>query len=516
MTKPGSQERRFGVLIPVTSLPGPAGVGTLGEPAEDWLEWLAAAGASAWQLLPLGPPGRGDSPYSALSSFAGNPLLVSVERLMLEDWARDAIDAMGPRDEPNRRADWIDYGRVARRRDGELRALWAGFGLAPAERRRAFEDFRRDAARQVWLDDWCLFAAVSAELGRQRPDGRPPTWLDWPEDLRCRDASALGAVRASLADEVDYHAFVQCLFHEQLLSLRRRAHRLGVELLGDLPYYPGLESADVWSRPQLFALDADSRPERVAGVPPDAFTDEGQLWGNVVLRWREQADDCRRWWIDRVRAGLLAADRLRLDHFRGYEAYWSVPSDAESAVEGRWEPGPGIELFDAARREFGGLPFLAEDLGYITDAVRELLSRTGIPGMRVLQFAFAEEDSDHLPHAVTERTVLCTATHDNDTARGWFEGLEGTERERALTYLKGDPETIHLDLLRAALDSPAALVLAPIQDILGLGSEARLNTPGLPTGQWRWRLDRLPAPSVATRLRSAIETAGRAPGTVGS
>ncbi len=487
----------------MTSLPGREGIGTLGDPAERWLEWLASAGASAWQLLPLGPPGLGNSPYSALSSFAGSPLLISVARVAREPWAAATLPTGTP---PPSEPDRIDYDQVARWQDEQLRALWSAFSAAGAAHRRELDDFRGHPLRASWLPDWTLFAALRA---RAREEGAGVGWLDWPPELRRAEPGALDRARSDLAEEIDYHAFVQFLFHRQLEDLRRVARRLGVELLGDLPFYPGLESADVWSRPDLFQLDEERRPTRIAGVPPDAFTDEGQLWGNAIPRWHDRADACRRWWIDRAEAALLGADRLRLDHFRGFEAYWSVPAGAETAAEGRWEAGPGIGLFEQARAELGELPFFAEDLGVITDEVRDLLERVDIPGMRVLQFAFAEGDSYHRPDSVPARSVLCTATHDNDTARGWFETLEPGERERVLDAVDGRGETIHRDLLRAALDSRAELVLAPIGDLLGLGSEARLNIPGEPLDQWTWRLDALPDAGTTAEIRAMVEAAGR-------
>ena len=522
MTDPGFPERRgeqrdarrFGVLMPLTALPGREGIGTLGGPAERWLEWLVSAGASAWQLLPLGPPGLGNSPYSALSSFAGSPLLISVDRLAREPWAEAALalDRGSSEGAPGR----VDYAHVARRQEERLRTLWAAFPAAPATRRRDFDAYRKDPRQAVWLADWTLFAALTTRSHRRGTlTGFQGSWLDWPLELRRGEPAALARARHELTEEIDYQTFVQFLFDEQLTDLRRAARHAGVELLGDLPFYPGLDSADVWSRADLFQLDEALRPTRIAGVPPDAFTDEGQLWGNALPRWHDRTEACHRWWIDRARASLRGADRLRLDHFRGFEAYWSIPAQAETAAEGHWEPGPGIGLFEAARRELGELPFFAEDLGVITDEVRELLERVGIPGMRVLQFAFAEGDSYHRPEAVPAHTVLCTATHDNDTARGWFEALEPAERERVLEAVAGTPETIHHDLLRAALGSRAEMVLAPVGDLLGLGSEARLNVPGEPVDQWTWRLSALPGDRITRKIRDMVEAGGRTPATSG-
>jgi 4-alpha-glucanotransferase len=357
-----------------------------------------------------------------------------------------------------------------------------------------------------WLADWTLFAALSGSplTGGER------CWRRWPEALRRRDPAAVERARAALSAEVAFHGFVQFLFFEQVAALRRGAAALGIETIGDLPFYPALESADVWARPEIFDLDEGSRPRHVAGVPPDAYTDQGQLWGHPVLRWAEEPEACRRWWIERTRSALSQTDRVRLDHFRGYAAFWSVPADAETAAAGEWVEGPGAALFEAARAALGGLPFVAEDLGYITDDVRRLLADTGLPGMRVLQFAFGPEGAaDHLPANVPEHGVYCTSTHDNDTARGWFATLGEAEARRVLETVDGRPETVHRDLLRAALESRAELVLAPVQDLLGLGSEARLNTPGVSHGQWAWRLGAVPGEAVADDLRRLVESSGR-------
>lgn len=499
VTDPSSCQRRFGVLLPVSSLPGPNGIGTLGEPANHWLEWLRRAGASIWQLLPLGPTGYGHSPYSSLSSFAGNPWLVSTEALARDGWIDGATESATEL-EPHR----IDYEAVARSKRERLRAAWRSSRTAPAARRSDLAEFREATEQREWLDDWALFAALKRELG-----GR--SWLDWPAEIRLREGAALDDARTRLSDEIDYQTFVQFLFFDQLAALRRRARELGIELIGDLPFYPALDSADVWSRPELFDLDAAGRPRRVAGVPPDAFTDTGQLWGNPLYLWRTVAATRYRWWIERVRANLRFADRLRLDHFRGFSAYWAVPGDADTAAAGRWCRGPGPRLFEAVREALGSLPFVAEDLGLITETVRRLRTRLGIPGMRVLQFAFATPLSEHLPDRVPPDTVIYTGTHDNDTTRGWFEHLEDAERRRVLDYVEGSIEEIHWDLLRVAMASPADCAVAPVQDILGLGSSARLNFPGHSSNQWTWRLRELPDECLAERLGRLVETSGRRP-----
>jgi len=351
------------------------------------------------------------------------------------------------------------------------------------------------------LDDWALYAALKHQFG-----GR--SWLDWPEELRRREPQAIRDARQTLADEIGFHSFTQFLLSEQSSALRLAARRLGIELLGDLPYYPALDSADVWSRADLFDLDRNGRPHQVAGVPPDAFAKTGQLWGNPTYRWERHAADGYGWWIERVTTGLRFVDCLRLDHFRGFAAYWAVPGGERTAVGGQWLPGPGEAFFAALRQALGRLPFIAEDLGHITADVRHLRQRVGLPGMRVLQFAFETPDSEHLPERFPDDVVVYTGTHDNDTTRGWASHLRGAEKHRVLDHL-GSLERIHWSLLRTAVDSPARWAVAPVQDLLGLGSTARLNTPGQSGGQWTWRLGELPGEELAGSVRQLVETSGR-------
>ncbi len=491
-------ERAAGILLHATSLPGPPGIGDLGPAARRFVDWLAAAGQRVWQLLPAGPTGFGNSPYGALSAFAGNPLLIAPEELRRRGWLpAGELAALPPA------AGRVDYPAVAAAKQRLLRLAWEGFQRrAAAEERRALAAFVDGAGQRFWLEDWALFAAL-----RERHDRT--AWGTWPAPLRRREPAALVAARAELAAELDFQRFVQFLFFEQWERLRAYANARGVELLGDLPLYAPADSADVWAHQTLFRVGRRGRPRRQSGVPPDAFSADGQLWGHPLYDWRRMAADGYRWWIERLRAGLRLADRLRLDHFRGFAGYWEVPADAETAAAGRWRRGPGRRLFEAARRELGELPLIAEDLGVITPDVVALRRRLELPGMRVLQFAFDAPGSDHLPHAHERDTVVYTGTHDNDTAVGWFGSLAPPARRRVLDYLGGDGTAIHHDLIRAAYTSVAELAIVPLQDVLGLDGAHRLNRPGQVAGCWEWRAESAPGDDTAGWLRRLAEVSGR-------
>lgn len=493
--------RAGGLLLHPTSLPGPFGVGDLGPEASRFLEWAQAAGATLWQVLPLNPPGPGESPYGGLSAFAGNPLLISPDALAQEE----LLPAEALRSAPTFPEGRLDAGAARRWKEAVLRQSWVRFRREkPAALVEAFEAFRSGGEQSTWLPDWALFAA----LARRFEDAG---WIHWPREISRRESAALEEAGRELSDEIDYHAFLQFLFHRQWDRLRLEAMRRGIALVGDVPIYVSHHSADVWAHRELFALDAAGLPETVAGVPPDYFSRTGQLWGYPLYRWDRMERDGYSWWIARFAAILRRVDLVRVDHFRGFASYWEVPSSARTAVEGRWVPGPGRSLFEALRRALGSLPLIAEDLGLITDDVRELLATTGIPGMKVLQFAFVEDDSPHAPHRHIANEVVYTGTHDNDTARGWFEGLASEERQRALDYLGSDGRGIEWDLIRAAYESVADRAVVPLQDVLGLGSEARMNVPAEAAGNWLWRArsEEFTAERAA-RLRRLADLTGRA------
>ena len=497
--------RSAGILLHPTGLPGPFGIGDLGPWVDRFFDWAVAAGQTLWQVLPLTPLGGGGSPYGGPSAFAGNPLLISPEGLLRDGF----LPVSAFEDLPTLPKDRIDFDAVIRWKDRILRQSWDHFASRAGEPARAeLEAFRRAPAQAAWLADWTLFSALKARFA-----GR--AWLDWDAGLRERDADALERASGELEAEISYQAYLQYLFFRQWDRVLTSARARGITVMGDMPIYVSLDSADVWAHPDLFQLDESLRPAAVSGVPPDYFSDTGQLWGNPLYRWERFEETGYAWWAARIRENLRLCDLLRIDHFRAFAAYWSVPATEATAINGSWQPGPGSKLFDAVREELGGgpLPIVAEDLGHITDEVRDLLAELGVPGMKVLQFAFYEADSEYLPHRHTENAVVYTGTHDNDTARGWYANLKPEERERVYDYLGVESgDEIHWALIRAAYASVAARAIAPMQDVLGLGSEARINTPAAPAGNWTWRApDSAFRTDDAARLRRMAILSGRFP-----
>jgi len=493
--------RSAGILLHPTSLPGRFGVGELGAGATAFVTWAAAAGQSLWQVLPLGPTTAYDSPYGSPSAFAGNPLLISPADLV-EDGFLPPSALKAP---PAFAADVVDFATVGPWKEALLRRSWQHVRRhAPPLVRGELEAFVTDPAQAGWLPDWALFSAL-----KERHGGRE--WQSWDPELRARRPEALARARGELAEDVAYHSFVQFLFFRQWERVRAEARRHGVRILGDIPIYVALDSADVWANQHLFTLDESGRPTSVAGVPPDYFSATGQLWGNPLYRWDRVESEGFAWWIARLRMAFRLADLVRIDHFRGFAGYWEVPATGRTAINGRWAAGPGMRLFAALRGALGDLPIVAEDLGVITPDVVELRETCGFPGMKVMQFGFGEVDSEHLPHRWSPRMAAYTGTHDNDTCRGWFDTAPAHERRRAQAYLGGGAETIPWAMLRALLVSPAGLAIAPLQDVLGLGSEARMNYPGRAAGNWRWRARREAfTPELAGRLRELAELTGRA------
>ncbi|HEX8558107.1 MAG TPA: 4-alpha-glucanotransferase [Pyrinomonadaceae bacterium] len=505
-----SIKRSSGILLHPTSLPGRFGVGDLGGEAYKFVDWLASAGQTFWQIMPLGPTGYGDSPYSAFSAFAGNTNLVSPERLV-ESGLLGASDLGGLPEFPAAR---VDYGKVIEHKRALLEKAFENFRARVKHDdglRGDYEGFLGFAS--VWLDDWALFAALKDEYG-----GQP--WNTWSPGLARREGAAVEAARASFRDRVEAHKFFQYAFFSQWIRLKNYANERGVRVVGDMPIFVAHNSADVWSRPELFKLKEDGAPSAVAGVPPDAFSKTGQLWGNPIYDWGRMREDNFKWWVERVRETLKLVDVVRLDHFRGFAAFWEVPAEHETAERGRWVEAPGRELFHALKGAQGGeLPIIAEDLGTITPDVHRLRDEFGFPGMRVLQFAFGGDPHDtHLPHEYTHDSVAYTGTHDNDTVVGWFEqrgradAPEGERRERelCLKYLGTDGAEIHWDFIRAAQMSVARVAVAQLQDVLGLGSDARMNTPASAEGNWNWRFSEgALTPELAARLREMTAMYGR-------
>ncbi|MFN8559076.1 MAG: 4-alpha-glucanotransferase [Dehalococcoidia bacterium] len=493
MTEPAT--RASGLLLHPTSLPGGHGLGDLGPEAHRFVDLLAAAGQSLWQVMPLGPPGFGESPYAARSAFAGNPLLISLD-LLAEDGLLDQDELVGA---PEATA-MVDFAAVDRFKGAALRRAVARL-LADGAGRAELDRYRD--ANASWLDDFCLFMAL-----RER---HPGAWTDWPAPLVRRVPDALAGARAELDGAVTFHAAVQYLFERQWGALRRAANERGVRIIGDVPIFVAHDSADVWAHQDLFYLDGAGLPTVVAGVPPDYFSATGQRWGNPLYRWEVHRRQGFGWWADRFGATLAAVDIIRIDHFRGFEATWHVPAAETTAKNGAWVPTPGDELFAAVRARVGALPVIAEDLGLITPAVDALRERLGFPGMKVLQFAFGGRPANpYLPHNHEARCTVYTGTHDNDTTAGWYATADDKTRDHVRRYFGVDGQDIAWDLIRAALGSVAETAIIPVQDVLSLGSEARMNLPGRPTGNWGWRLGRGQfREEHAARLRALTALYGR-------
>jgi 4-alpha-glucanotransferase len=492
--------RRSGVLLHPTSLPGPYGLGELGPHALRWLDWLQASGQRVWQVLPLGPTGYGDSPYQSFSTFAGNPYLISLERLRDEGWLQPG-DVAGGEFGPGR----VDFGPViAFRLRALARAADAWLKRADDEERAAFAAFEERAAS--WLDDFALFMAL-----KDAHSGRP--WSEWEPALRRRDAPALDEARQAYAAEIERQRLWQWWFDRHWSDVRAAAAERDIAIMGDLPIFVAFDSADTWADQDLFHLDDEGQPTVVAGVPPDYFSATGQRWGNPVYRWERHAERGFAWWVARVKRSIELVDVLRVDHFRGFEAYWEIPADEPTAVKGRWVKGAGQPLFDALKAELGELPIVAEDLGVITPAVERLRDDNHLPGMKVLQFAFAADGADpYLPHNYGTNAVVYTGTHDNDTTTGWYAQAPESERDLVRRYLARDGGNVAWDLWRLAQKSVADTAIAPLQDLLGLGSEARMNTPGAPSGNWGWRFDWHDLPFwLAPQLLDMANIYGRLP-----
>jgi 4-alpha-glucanotransferase len=495
-----TERRASGILLHPTSLPGP-GIGDLGAAAHAWVDWLADAGQTFWQVLPLVPVGEGGSPYDGLSAMAGSPLLVSPERLV-----KDGLLGRADLEQDDEAAeDRVDFPSVMRWKDRLLRRAYGAFraGWGAEDARTRLAEFREREAG--WLPDFALWMAIRESEGG---DG----WTEWPQGLRDRDPDALARARGELRDEVERHEFVQWLFERQWRAVRAHAASRGVRVIGDVPIFVSHDSADVWAHRGLFELDGEGCPTVVSGVPPDYFSRTGQRWGNPLYRWGQMEREGYRWWVERFRRTLSLVDVARIDHFRGFESYWEIPAGEETAMNGEWRPGPGKRLFRVLERELGPIPAIAEDLGLITPQVEQLRDELGLPGMRVLQFAFGgeEEESPHDPANHPENSVAYTGTHDNDTAAGWAASAGERERaglERALGRGEGG---VHWRMIEATFRSRAAVAIVPFQDVLGLGSDARMNTPGSARGNWAWRAAPGAAtPELAARLLALARAAGR-------
>ncbi len=500
MDKPTLRRRAAGVLLHPTSLPGPHGAGDLGAQAQLFAARLAACGQTWWQMLPVGPTGAGDSPYHSDSSFAGSPMLLSLERLR-EQGLLEPADML-----PERplRASSADFAAARRFKEPRLRKAFVRWEKKAGKAERAkFEEFCR--AQSAWLQDYALFRAIKAAV-----KGKP--WTAWEAGLRERKTSALEKAARELSASVRLHCFLQWQFERQWSELKARCGALGVGLIGDIPIYVAHDSADVWAEQGLFHLGPDGEPVLVAGVPPDYFSKTGQLWGNPLYRWDVMAEGDYAWWLSRLRLAWSRFDVLRLDHFIGFRNYWEIPAGAGDATLGRWAPGPGEDFFEKVRAYFPGAELIAEDLGVVTPAVAALRDRFDLPGIRVLQFSFSTWDEARQPHRWPERAVAYTGTHDNDTTAGWFAAASAAEKDEFRRYTASDGDFAHYHAIRAVYGSVADLAVVPMQDALGLGSEARMNTPGVAEGNWRWKLRAAElGEAPAKMLHSLAETFGRLP-----
>jgi len=470
-------ERSSGVLLHPTSLPGPDGIGDLGPEAYRWVNFLSEAGCSLWQVLPLGPTGYGDSPYQCFSAFAGNPYLVS-PAMLLEDGLLTRSDLA---DRPGFPETGIPYGEVIQWKLTLLNRAYFNFlKTTDASLHKEYADFK--AQNAAWLDDFALFMAIKEAQGGI-------SWSDWPVPLRTRVPKALSDFRASHAESIDRHTLRQFLFFRQWNALHAYAKERNIQIIGDVPIFVAMDSSDAWANPDLFYINDAGQPTVVAGVPPDYFSPTGQLWGNPLYRWNVHKQSGYAWWINRMKSALNLFDIIRLDHFRGFCAYWEVPFGNPTAEKGRWVKGPGADLFTALEKVLGNLPIIAEDLGEITPDVFELRDKFNLPGMKILQFAFTTDSNEpFLPHNYPVNCVAYTGTHDNDTTVGWYASANEKERDFCRRYLARSGEDIAWDMLRAIWASPAVMTLAPMQDLLNQGSNARMNFPGKASGNWGWRM----------------------------
>ena len=487
-------DRSSGILMSMSALPSKYGIGSMGKCAYEFVDFLKAAGQKYWQLLPLGPTSYGDSPYSSFSTFAGNPYFIDLDMLIADGLLRRA-DLKGinwGEDEQS-----TDYGRIY---DNRFKILRRAFERGGEHLAAETAEFRR---KNAWVENYALYMAVKASFGMV-------SWMEWPDEaIRTHRPEAVREYGEKLRGDVDFYVFLQYVFYEQWQKLHAYAHDKGVQFIGDIPIYVALDSADVWSDPQFFQLDGNNVPTEVAGVPPDAFTEDGQLWGNPLYDWDAMAADGYGWWIRRIDGARKLYDIIRIDHFRGFESYWAVPYGDTTAKNGHWKPGPGMNLVGVLTSWFSDLRLIAEDLGYITPGVKKLLSDSGLPGMKVMEFAFdAHGESDYLPHRCERNSVCYLGTHDNDTVLGWLETTGKDDRQFAERYMHITPdEGWCWGMIRTGMSTASDLFVMQMQDVLELPARARMNTPGTASGNWRWRM--LPGAAnrrLAKKLRTYTET----------
>lgn len=490
--------RQSGILMHITSLPEKYGIGTMGKEAYKFVDFLHAAGQSWWQILPLSPTGYGDSPYQSLSSCAGNHYLIDLDRLIKEGLLKKGeVKDIPWGADPKR----VDFGAMSRYRTEVLKLAFRRF--TPDQKFQTFVE-----ENESWLKDYTLFMALKEHYGGS-------AWLDWPESVRLRDEETLKNQRENLGQEIAFHYFLQYKFFQQWDDLRTYAHGKGIRIIGDVPIYVPLDSADVWAEPELYQLDESRRPTQVAGCPPDSFTADGQLWGNPLYDWQKMADTGYSWWIRRIQSAAKLYDVVRIDHFRGFESYWAVPYGDKTARNGQWVKGPGMDFFHMVHREFPDLPFIAEDLGFVTPEVRQLQQDSGYPGMKVIEFAFdSREESDYLPHLYPVESICYTGTHDNVTLKQWLQEAKPKDVAYAKAYLGlNRGEGYIWGLIRGGMGSVSKLFIAQMQDYLELGKEGRMNLPGtVSTSNWTWRADPgFASRRLANKLYTVTKRYGRAP-----
>ena len=470
--------RKSGILMPIASLPGKYGIGTFGKDSYDFVDRLAEAGQSYWQLLPLGPTSFGDSPYQSFSTFAGNPYFIDPDLLIEEKLlTRKEADSFYF----GRKVDSIDYGAIYNSR---FKMLKKAYSRARLEDDKEYAKFCRD--NKFWLEDYALYMAVKNSFG-------VVSFTEWDEPIRKRDKKAVSEYKRKYAKEIDFYRFLQYKFLTQWKALKEYANKKGIKIIGDIPFYIAFDSSDTWASPELFQFDDKGYPKAVAGCPPDGFSATGQLWGNPLYDWKYHKATGYKWWIRRIKQCYELYDMVRIDHFRGFDSYYSIPYGDTTAENGKWRKGPGFDLFAAVNRELGDVDMIAEDLGFLTPSVIKLVNRTGYPGMKIIQFAFdSRDESDYLPHTYGRNSIVYTGTHDNDTLVGWFGSMDKADRETALAYInrKGfeDDKDLAFSFIKLAMGSVSKMCIIPMQDWLGLGSKARINIPSTLGGNWTWRM----------------------------
>ena len=467
--------RKSGVLLPISSLYGKYGIGSFSKESYEFIDFLEKANQKIWQILPLGPTGYGDSPYQSFSTFAGNPFFISLEELVKEGLlSQEECDALDYGNDETK----VDYEKIFKSRTVLLKKAYERSQIGEKEE---FQNFVLE--NEYWLKDYALYMAIKDELGGC-------SWTSWPEDLKLRKAEVLEQYRKKLEAEIECYQFQQFYFKKQWMQLKQYANKKGIEIVGDIPIYVSLDSADAWANPSLFQLDEKCNPKAVAGCPPDAFSATGQLWGNPLYTWEYHKETGYEWWVKRIGYCFQLYDIVRIDHFRGFDEYYSIPYGELTAMNGHWEKGPGMNLFTTLKEQLGEKPIIAEDLGFLTDSVIQLVKDTGYPGMKILQFAFdSREESDYLPHNYVKNSVVYTGTHDNDTTAHWFEVLDSQDKDMAVKYmnLQDDSEACS-EMIRMAYASVSETCIIPIQDFLELGEEARINMPSTLGTNWTWRM----------------------------